>query len=186
MGYLDTLRKTHADLTRSRRLLQDISAQSQRLLKQAIFSLQRNDAGAARKLLKEASDAISKGSRLVVRIPRISSEGMWRAALEEYCEAVFFERAATGSPLFAPISVTKDTEILIGALSDAVGEMVRLAVKSVIDGKVSEVARLYELAEETVGFILSLDLTGSLRSKVDQARSHLKRLDDIRYDVSQR
>ena len=35
-------------------------------------------------------------------------------------------------------------------------------------------------------FLLQMDLTGHLRTKVDQAKQHVKKLEEIRYDLSLR
>jgi hypothetical protein len=65
-------------------------------------------------------------------------------------------------------------------------ELVRYAVRCATFGRGSEVFGLAEVAEESVAFLSSLDLTGPLRAKADQARSHLRRLEDVRYDVAKR
>ena len=95
-------------------------------------------------------------------------------------------RGIKGESLLPTQKDELDPDILIGALSDVVGEYVRRAVMFATDGDRKSVEKLYEESKIIVGFLTSLDLTGSLRSKGDQSRQHLRRLEDIRYDMSRR
>jgi len=80
--------------------------------------------------------------------------------------------------------VTDEPDILVGGLSDLIGEFVRLAVKRAIDRDKKSVDKLLEMSNELIEFMLALDATGALRNKIDQARQHQRRLEDIRYDLS--
>jgi len=181
---LKSLATRHKAIDLDRRKLQELSQLAQKNSKQAIFALQRGDGKRSEDLLAEAEAALSQGLALIKKQPRLTNEGMWRAALEEYCEACFFDKALKGRDLFPPQRITDDPDILIGGLSDLLGEFVRLATKAAIERKIDEVQNLYRTSETLVEFLMSLDATGSLRSKVDQARQHLRRLEEIRYDLS--
>lgn len=176
----------YARLQSSRAELQQLSGTAQRLSKQAIFSMQRGDATHARQLLTQAKVALESGQKIVSKVVRLQNDGMWRSSLEEFSEASFFCNAAQGKPLFPVHTLTDDPDILIGGLSDTVGELVRLAVQSATDGDVTRVNSIHQLAEQIVEFLLSIDATGQSRQKVDQARQHLRRLEDVRYDLSRR
>lgn len=157
---------------------------AQRNSKQAIFALQRGETEKSDGLLDEAEEALLKGSALVKKQTRLLNEGMWRAALEEYCEACFFDKATKGKDLFPPQKITDDPDILVGGLSDLIGEFVRLATKAAIEHDKEKVDALYGTSEGMVEFLLSLDATGNLRNKVDQSRQHLRKLEEIRYDLA--
>ncbi len=116
---------------------------------------------------------------------RLASEGIWHAALEEFAEAVLFFGMVT-SKSFETGDLLDDPSIMLGGLSDAVGELVRLAVREATEGNAERVEVIAKEAERLVVFLTSMDLTGGLRSKGDQARQHLRRLEDIRYDLSRR
>jgi predicted translin family RNA/ssDNA-binding protein len=180
------LRDHYIRLEKSRRELQLLAGEGQRLAKQAIFALQRSEAAEATRLLASANERFAQGRRIVAHEPRLASEGMWRAALEEYCEATFFSHDERGEARFSASLLSEDPDILIGALSDLVGEKVRRAVMFATDGDRAAVERLYAESQQIVAFLTSLDLMGSLRSKGDQSRQHLRRLEDIRYDLSRR
>lgn len=180
---LKKLAQRHAEIEAKRRKLQELSQTSQKMAKQAIFALQRDEKQRAAELLKEAQVSLLEGRKIVLNEKRLYSEGMWRAALEEFCEAFFFERAIAGKELL-PVPVTDEPDILVGGLSDLIGEFARLAVKRAIARDKAGVDRLLEMGGQLVEFMLALDATGGLRSKIDQARQHVRRLEDIRYDLS--
>lgn len=183
---LKKLRERYERLQASRLELQLLSSDAQRRSKQAIFSMQRNDVSKAMELLQQAEVSIRAGLKIVGRESRLQNDGSWRASLEEFTEAALFCRAAQDLPLFPPHTLTDDPDIILGGLSDMVGELVRLAVQRATDGDLERVDHVYALAEKVVGFLLSIDATGSTRQKVDQARQHLRRLEDVRYDLSRR
>lgn len=173
-------------LEKNRRELQTVSMEIQRLSKQAIFALQRQAMTEATRILEQARDRMATGRRCIGKESRLASEGMWRAALEEYTEATLFFCSEQNAELLTASTLSEDPDIVIGALSDVVGEMVRRAVARATDGNRAAVEQLYQKAQRVVAFLTSLDLTGSLRSKGDQSRQHLRRLEDIRYDLSRR
>lgn len=182
---LQSWKRRYERLEQSRRELQKLSADAQRLAKQAIFSLQRGDEqeGAAR--LAESVDILKKAQKISQTEIRLAGEGMWRSALEEMAEAVLFYRLVTGE-LVETGNLLDDPSVMLGGLSDAVGELVRFAVRAATAGDAARVEAIAEEAERLVEYLTSIDLTGGLRAKGDQARSHLRRLEDIRYDLSRR
>ncbi|MBP9863972.1 hypothetical protein KBC54_00795 [Patescibacteria group bacterium] len=186
VAQFSTLRTAIEHLDATRRELQGLSANAQRLSKQAIFSLQRGDAARATDLLNEADVLYKQGDVLVKKEPRLHAEGIWRASLEENAEARFFERAIQGRSLFAGRQLKEEPDIVLGGLSDCVGELVRQATLAATSHDAKRVEMLYAIGLEIVDFLTSLDLTGPLRSKGDQARSHLRRFEEIRYDLSLR
>jgi predicted translin family RNA/ssDNA-binding protein len=185
MSELKQVKKRYERLEISRRELQKLSADAQRLAKQAIFSLQRGDESEGLSRLEEALAMLKKAQKISQTEQRLAGEGMWRSALEEAAEAVLFFRLISDRDI-AVGTLFDDPSIVLGGLSDAIGELVRLAVRFATTGDIARVEAISDQAEELVEFITSLDLTGSLRAKGDQARSHLRRLEDIRYDISRR
>jgi predicted translin family RNA/ssDNA-binding protein len=181
---LQSLKKEFIRIEKARRELQQMSATAARLSKQAIFSFQRLDLTHGRAQLAEAEPLLIKGRQMVKKDVRLNAEGVWRAALEEFCEASFVEKIVHGVDLFSPQIVTDEPDILIGGMADAVGEIVRLAVRSATEHDAKRVNKLFVLAESLVAFLTSLDLTGNLRAKGDQSRQHLRRLEDLRYEMS--
>jgi predicted translin family RNA/ssDNA-binding protein len=180
---LGKLGRRHAEIEVKRRRLQELSQAAQKMSKQAIFALQRDELPKSAELIKQAQSALMEGRKIVLGEKRLYSEGMWRAALEEFCEAYFFKQAIAHKELL-PVPVTDEPDILVGGLSDLIGEFARLAVKRAIARDKAGVDELLLTGSKLVEFMLSLDATGGLRNKIDQARQHLRRLEDIRYDLS--
>lgn len=180
------LRERVVALSEYRIRLQRTSSDMERASKQAIFALQRNDVARAEALLREAKNHEMAAATLIAKEPMLAREGMWHAAREEYAEARFCERAVRGELVIQKEDVKEDPDIVLGALSDLIGENVRRAIAAATRGERQTVDQIYEQSVVIVEFLTSLDLTGGLRSKGDQARGHLRRLEDIRYDLSRR
>ncbi len=179
------LKTRYEKIETARRSLQRLSAEAQRNAKQAIFAAQREESASAATQLASARALLLQGKKLTKTEPRLLSEGIWRAALEEYAEAlVFIQLAAEKTTIDWQEDLIEDPSTMLGGLSDAVGELVRLAIRSATARDVPRVERIAVTAEQLVDFLTSIDMTGPLRAKGDQARGHLRRLEDLRYDMS--
>ncbi|MEK7615559.1 MAG: hypothetical protein AAB431_04225, partial [Patescibacteria group bacterium] len=152
--------------------------------KRAIFALHREDAKGAQELLDGAQSLFVECERLFKRVPDLSEEGSYRAALEEYAEACLFSGYLKNGSLGAIEDRVMDPLVYLAGLADATGEIVRYTVRQVTLGKTKEVAHARETVEMVIEYMLSLDGTGYLRTKFDQAKGNLKRLEDISYDLS--
>lgn len=183
-SYLQQLKKQYQTQTIGRRKLAEFSSQAQHLAKQAIFAAQRDSLPEADKLLAEASSLLSQGLQLTSKVKELESLGSYRAALEEYVEAELFTKFLQTGKLDKVGKFNITPEVYLGGLSDMVGELVRYAIKLATAGKIKEVDKLVEVGTMVVGELAAMNLTGILRTKFDQAKQHLRRLEDIRYDLS--
>ncbi len=175
-----------SQLAKLRRELQHCSAEVLSSSKRSIFALHREDSVASKREFLVAEQAIQAGWKIVAEEALLAQEGSWRAAREEYTEAALLaEYLAKGSLQTHP-DKDKDPDIFIGGLSDFLGELVRLAVLAATRGDRAPIEQFYQDAVELMDFLLQMDLTGHLRTKVDQAKQHVKKLEEIRYDMSLR
>lgn len=181
---LERLKKHFEKLEQDRLRLQRLANDAQRLAKQAIFALQRGDTEKSCSLLQESERILLQGKKLIAHESRLESEGAWRPALEEYCEAFMFFGVVQGKTFLPPRKLTDDPGILIGGLSDLIGELVRYGIKAATEHEAKKFKQLFNTAERLTEFLTTLNLTGALRSKGDAARQHLRRLEEIRYDLS--
>jgi predicted translin family RNA/ssDNA-binding protein len=182
---LQVLKTRYEKIESMRRNLQAMSANAQRHAKQAIFAAQREESASANELLALSRGLLLQGKKLTKTEPRLASEGIWRSALEEYAEAlVFIQLASENKTIDWQEDLIEDPSTMLGGLSDAVGELVRLAIRAATARDTKRVERIAEQAEQLVDFLTSIDMTGPLRAKGDQARGHLRRLEDLRYDMS--
>ena len=116
--------------------------------------------------------------------PRLIHEGSLRSAFEEYAEAVLFTSLAATGEIQAIEGL--DEETMIGGLCDAVGEIVRLMIVRATLGQYDDVHRLKATADAVVLGLTEMDFSGYLRTKYDQAKSHLRKAEEILYDLSLR
>lgn len=171
-------------LDRSRRALQALSSEILSGSKRAIFALHRDDRAAAAAELKGAREKLAAGWKLVKAESRIAQEGMWRAAQEEFAEADLFAQYVSKGTVNKVAGVADDPDVFIGALSDLSGELSRRAVLLASERDTKAVERIFADVSDIVHLLLQMDLTGSLRTKVDQAKQNLRKLEEIRYDLA--
>lgn len=171
-------------LDTARRSLQALSAEILSGSKRAIFSFHRGDEGKAKEELVHARKRLQAGWQLVKKESRIAQEGMWRAAQEEFVEADLLHQYLSQGKIQQVKDVAEDPDIFLGGLSDMTGELVRHAVLLASQGEEQMIEPIFQDVTEVVTFLLRMDLTGSLRTKVDQAKQNLRKLEEIRYDLA--
>lgn len=171
---------------RSRRELQQISSEALAASKRAIFAYHRDDEAAAHEQLEVAKERLRSGTAIVKKVSKLTQEGSWRAAQEEYAEADLLRQYLERGSLGKVDGIADDAEIYLGGLSDMTGELVRRSVLHATDGDHETVERIFEDVRMVVELLMQMDLTGSLRTKLDQSKQNLRKLEEIRYDLSLR
>lgn len=167
-------------------LIREVSKRSSDALtcaKRAIFAMHRENDEVASTLLAEAKTHLDACESLMKKAKIQVDVGAHHAALEEYAEARLFEQFLdTGS--FGVLETRLMTpDVYLAALSDATGEAVRDAVRRASPLDPSPVEFAFVAVEEVVEYLLSLDLTGELRTKFDQAKKNLRSLEHMAYDL---
>ena len=181
-----TLMTRMKDLSERRSRLQARSNEVLTLSKRAIFAVHRGDLPGAMQGLQEARLAIKEIKVLIQKTSRLAQEGSWRAAQEEFAEASLVMQYVTHHQVGRVREISDDPDLFLGALSDMTGELTRRAVLLASERQDDEVRRIFHDVREAVDFLLQMDLTGSLRTKVDQAKQNLRKLEEIQYDLSLR
>jgi predicted translin family RNA/ssDNA-binding protein len=178
------LRKEHKAFAKSRREVIGKSNDALNLSKRAIFALHRDDSKTSDRLIEDAKQRFVDCERLTRNHKALVHEGAYRAALEEYAEALLYRQYLhTGT--FGTIDArAMGVDIYIAGLSDATGEIVRHVQHCVTQGDISAIQSARVQVEMVITYLLSLDLTGYLRTKFDQAKKNLRRLEEMSYDVS--
>lgn len=171
---------------RSRRELQQVASEALAASKRAIFAFHRDDEAGAAEQLKLAHTRLKQGAVLVKKVAKLAHEGSWRAAQEEYAEADLLRQYLQKGTLGKVDGIVDDAEIYLGGLSDTTGELVRRAVLHATEGDHETVERIFTDVRYVVEVLMEMDLTGNLRSKLDQAKQNLRKLEEIRYDLSLR
>jgi len=155
--------------------------------KQAIFSLHRNDIKEAESLLKEAEETnqilIKKINSDDVRL-YLKSEGSYKAALEEYAEAKLFLLFRNKKEITLIKKIELNHDAYIGGLCDFSGELVRYGIALATKNDLKEFERVKKEIEEIVQELIKLSLGGYLRTKFDQAKNNLRKIEEINYQLS--
>ena len=166
----------------------NVSGQLLRNSKQAIFALHRNEVDKAKELLNEievkVKDLLIKGKEEKELGLALKKEGSFKAALEEYLEAKFYLCFFTKEEIDFVVDFNEEYyDIYLGAISDVTGELVRKSINDVIKGEYSQIEFFKEVTEHVVEELIKFDLTGKLRSKYDDSRRNLKKIEGILYDL---
>jgi predicted translin family RNA/ssDNA-binding protein len=150
--------------------------------KRIIFSLQRGDLTSAQEDLKLVVNLIITKQK-EIKIKRLEEEGSYKAALEEFAEAYLFQRWLNKKEISEIKEVKIRYDCYIGALSDLCGEMARFSVNQAAKKNVKVVEKVYNDALEIISQLNKFNLTGPLRNKYDQACNHLRKIEQVNYDV---
>ncbi len=153
--------------------------------KKNIFALQRNDFKAAETKMLDMEKAL-KNLEERFGFERLHREGAYKAAAEEYLEGKTLYLAIKNKPIESVKGISLDYESYLGGICDMIGELVRYATNRAANGKFSEVAKIKKLAEDIMGQLIDFDMTGYLRTKYDQARGHLRKLEQMAYEIKLR
>ena len=153
--------------------------------KKTIFALHRQEEKIAEKKLKEIEENfITLEKRFGIK--RLTKEGSYRAAAEEYLEAKTFFLVIKNKKIGEIKNLHLDYESYLGGLCDLIGELVRYSTNQAAKGKFSAVAKNKKIADDIMAGLSDFDMTGYLRTKYDQARGHLRKLEQMAYDIKLR
>jgi predicted translin family RNA/ssDNA-binding protein len=182
--YFAKIKDQHAAYEKGRRDVIKLSGDALSAAKRAIFALHRDDAATADALLKESAGLIDKVWSMAKKIPGLTQEGSYRAALEEYVEASLYRAYVRDGKISQVDLQDIDYETYLGGLTDLVGELQRRQVRLATEGKTEAVKALKDEIEAIVVSLLEMDLGGYLRTKFDQAKNSLRRAEDVLYEVT--
>ena len=173
----------------------------QKLSKQAIYSLHRDDVARAEAQLEEARVAIGGigsyvGSSLLLR------GGSFSASLEEYAEALIFKHFLTAyvpgergdapvraSPLPLRAEMPSDVALneaeYVGGVLDCMGELVRWAVKRATQRDAGDVKLARQVCDAVNGELMQFDFrNGPLRKKYDGLKYNERKLETLLYELA--
>jgi predicted translin family RNA/ssDNA-binding protein len=153
--------------------------------KRAIFALHREDKAKAEALLSEAEKSLARAEKSF-GFNRLREEGAYKAGVEEYVEAAMLYRVISGKKVDLIENITIDMESYLGGISDLTGELVRRAINLAAAGKTKEVLKVKDVINDIMAELVEFDMTGYLRTKYDQARTNLKKIEHIVYDLKLR
>ncbi len=180
------LRKEYAAYEAARREVVKEAGDALSLSKQAIFAFHRDDLAGGGRTLDSARAILDRLGKRFQKIPGLVWEGSYRAALEEFAEASLVGAFLARKRLARVEAPGMDADALLGGALDFTGELVRRAVTAVTRGDAKEAHRCHEAAGAVMSELVRMNITGPLRPKYDQARTNLRKLEEILYDLSLR
>ena len=176
--------RAHATYEKMRREIIGRSNGALSKSKRAIFAMHRNDIKGAADHLKQAGHIFKESEAKFKDWPALRYEGAYKAALEEYAEALLFQQFLKTGKFDVLEKRVMDHTIYLAALSDATGEVVRYAIREATEGNYDQVKVAKKTVEQVIEFLLGLDLTGYLRTKFDQAKKNLRNLEQVMYEIT--
>lgn len=153
--------------------------------KKTIFALQKNDVKKAEANLKEM-EASFLNLEKKFGAPRLNKEGAFKAAAEEYMEGKTFFWFLKNKNIEEVKDLNFEYEAYLGGTCDMIGELVRYATNQAAQGKFGVVAKVKEKAEVIMESLADFDMTSYLRTKYDQSRGHLRKLEQMAYEIKLR
>lgn len=183
--FIQSLKKDYVNKVGERRQIISLSNIILHDSKRAIFSSHRMDFKNAENLLESIEKALT-GLEKKFGFDRLSEEGAYKAATEEYVEAKMFFRVLTGKKVDKINKITLGTDSLLGGICDLTGEMVRRAINEASKGNYDEVGKIKEAINEIMAELVEFDMTGYLRTKYDQAKTNLRKIEQIDYEINLR
>ncbi len=150
--------------------------------KRAIFSLHRGDIQKAENSLREIEKILNKLEKKFT-YKRILEEGSYKAGAEEYAEAKFFYLFLTGKKINKIKEVNLNFDSYLGGLCDFTGELVRRAINQAAEGKPKEVEKIKSVINDVLSELVEFNMAGYLRTKYDQAKGNLRKIEQIDYEI---
>jgi predicted translin family RNA/ssDNA-binding protein len=182
-NFINKLKDGYQGHEKERRQIISASNEILYLSKKTIFSIHRDNLTEAKnnlEIINKKLEDIQKRFGWT----RAYEEGAFSAAMEEFVEAQMFLMAVEGK-IIQPIPKTKLNQVsYLGGLCDMTGELVRLATNQAAKKNWKEVERVKGIIDETMAALLEFDLGGYLRTKYDQARGNLRKIEQISYEIA--
>lgn len=150
--------------------------------KRVIFALHRDDIKNSEVQLKEIEKVLKNLENKFGRA-RLAEEGAYKAGAEEYVEAKMFYLFRAGKKLDEIKEANLGYDSYLGGICDMTGEMVRFAINQAAKGKIKEAGKIKNAINDIMAELVEFDMTGYLRTKYDQAKTNLRKIEQIDYEI---
>ncbi len=151
-----------------------------KLSKAAIYSLHRNELSTAQKQLSDAKKILDTIRNKCNKEPTLLLTGTYAEALEEYAEAQCYYHYLTQKKIPLARELGLDPETYLAGLCDTVGELVRKAVNSVIQGDNATALEIKEVVGALYEELMLFDFRNTpVRRKFDSIKYSLEKLEEL-------
>ena len=180
--FIQKLKREHDEKNSERRQIISLANVILHDSKRVILSLHRGDIKKTEGSLQEIEKIMSKLEKKF-GYNRLAVEGAYKAAIEEYVEAKTLFLVISGKKIDVFKNLEISYESYLGGICDLTGELVRRAVNEVANGNIKEVKKIKELINNIMAELVEFDMTGYLRTKYDQAKRNLGKIEQIDYEI---
>lgn len=150
--------------------------------KRVIFALHRGEIKKAGESLKVIEKNL-KNLEKKFGYTRINEEGAYKAGAEEYVEAKMFFKVLKNSKIDKITEVKLEVDSYLGGICDLTGELVRLAINLASNKKFAEVEKIKIVINNILAELVEFDMTGYTRTKYDQAKMNLRKIEQMDYEI---
>jgi len=180
--FIQKLRKEHEKNNNERRQIISLANIILHDSKRVIFSLHRGEILKAEESLKNIEKILSQLDKKFGFI-RLYMEGSYKAAVEEYVEAKTFYLVIQNKKIDKFNNVQLNYESYLGGICDLTGELIRRATNEVAQGNFKEVKHIKKIINDIMSELVEFNMTSYLRTKYDQARGNLRKIEQMDYDL---
>ncbi len=183
--FIQGLKKEYDQYESERRQIISLSNTVLHDSKRVIFALHRDDFKKAEQSLVEIEKTLGNLEKKFGH-SRLAQEGSYRAGAEEYVEAKMFYKIIARDKIDKIKKIKLDCDNYLGGFCDVAGELVRRAINKAAAGDTKEAERMKEAVNEIMSELVEFDMTGYLRTKYDQAKGSLRKIEQVIYEISTR
>jgi predicted translin family RNA/ssDNA-binding protein len=181
-NFIQKLRTNYRKRESERRQIISLSNTILHDSKRIIFILHRQEIKKAEALLDQVEKTLKDLEKKFGYV-RLFQEGAYKAGAEEYVEAKMFFQVITGKKIDEIKEIKLDLDSYLGGICDLTGELTRKAINEAAAGNLDEIEKIKEIINEIMAQLVEFDMTGYLRTKYDQARNSLKKIEQIDYEI---
>ncbi len=180
--FIKKLKKDFYEHENERRQIISLSNTVLHSSKRSIFALHRGDFKKAQETIQEVEKILKKLEKQF-GFRRLNEEGSYKAGVEEYVEAKMFYFVLSNKPINKIKGVKINFDSYLGGLCDLTGELVRLAINEAARENFQKVESIKKIIHNIMAELVEFDMTGYLRTKYDQAKNSLRKIDQINYEI---
>lgn len=182
--YIGHLRKTIHEHALMRRDVIKLAGDALHHAKRAIFALHRSDTKEAASKLDESLKLFKQLVKQYGRNPDMHTEGAYKAAVEEYVEAVLLYQFVSKGKISKISGIAVPTDVYLAGLADVPGELYRYAIRAATNGDKKTVQACEAMSSDILAELVEFDVTKYLRTKFDQAKAAHQKLEIILYELA--
>lgn len=161
-----------------------ISRDILKISKASIYEIHRNSMSSAESNLKSAKKLIFKVESLIKKDPLLASVGAYHEALEEYVEASCYLGFMKKKKLPTAKELGVSTKTYLPGVCDLVGELVRKAINSSIDGDYRTAKKIKDFVSDVYSELMMFDFRNiPARRKFDSIKYGLEKLETLILDI---